>query len=147
MDYLVIGYGNSLRSDDGAGQLVAEAVAEWGLATVRSLARHQLTPELAADLADADAVIFVDAVVAFDQPEAQVQVEPLAPRHQRDTLGHAVDPRSLLSLTQTLYDKTPRAYRILIPAFSFAFGEALSPTTQARVEQALEKIRALVGVL
>ncbi len=41
---LVIGYGNTLRSDDGAGKRVAELVAEWQLLNVRSLLVHQLTP-------------------------------------------------------------------------------------------------------
>jgi len=35
VDYLIIGYGNTLRGDDGAGPRVAEAVAGWGLPNVR----------------------------------------------------------------------------------------------------------------
>jgi hydrogenase maturation protease len=58
---VVIGYGNTLRSDDGAGQQVATLVEDWQLPQVRSLAVHQLTPELAAELATAQMVIFVDA--------------------------------------------------------------------------------------
>jgi hydrogenase maturation protease len=60
---LIIGYGNSLRSDDAAGIKVAETIATWQLPHVRSLAVHQLTPELAAELAAVELVIFVDACV------------------------------------------------------------------------------------
>ena len=62
-DALVIGYGNTLRGDDGIGPAVAEAVAALGLPGVRVIVAHQLTPELAADLADAQLVVFVDAAV------------------------------------------------------------------------------------
>jgi Ni,Fe-hydrogenase maturation factor len=31
---LVIGYGNSLRCDDGVGQAIARRVADWGLKDV-----------------------------------------------------------------------------------------------------------------
>jgi len=58
---LLIGYGNTLRSDDGAGQKIANIVSEWNLPQWRSLSVHQLTPELALDIAQADLVIFVDA--------------------------------------------------------------------------------------
>lgn len=57
---IVIGYGNTLRSDDGAGQKVAEILASWHLPQVRSISVHQLTPELAAPIAEAELAIFVD---------------------------------------------------------------------------------------
>jgi Ni,Fe-hydrogenase maturation factor len=61
---LVIGYGNTLRRDDGVGVRVAEAVAaDPRFAHVRVLAVHQLTPELALDIGSASLVIFVDADV------------------------------------------------------------------------------------
>lgn len=43
---LVIGYGNSLRSDDRIGIEVAKTVADWNLTPVRSLDVPQLTHEL-----------------------------------------------------------------------------------------------------
>ena len=46
---LVIGYGNTLRGDDGVGVLVADALEGWNQA-VRTLSVQQLTPELAADI-------------------------------------------------------------------------------------------------
>ncbi|HEY9173382.1 MAG TPA: hydrogenase maturation protease, partial [Verrucomicrobiae bacterium] len=55
-DLLVIGYGNTLRRDDGIGPKVAEAVAELNLPGVRSLACPQLTPELAEPIAHAKRV-------------------------------------------------------------------------------------------
>ena len=66
---LIVGYGNDLRSDDGAGVIVARKVAVlWPQARV--IVVHQLTPELAEDIAMAGKVIFVDAFVAHAREEA-----------------------------------------------------------------------------
>jgi Ni,Fe-hydrogenase maturation factor len=60
---LVIGYGNSLRGDDSIGIKVAQIVADWHLPKVRSLSPHQLTPELAAELAQVDLAIFTKVLI------------------------------------------------------------------------------------
>ena len=61
-DVLVIGYGNTLRTDDGVGRLAAERLADDPrLDGVRVIGRHQLTPELALDVSQAALVVFVDA--------------------------------------------------------------------------------------
>jgi Ni,Fe-hydrogenase maturation factor len=60
----VIGYGNTLRTDDGVGPYVATAVASWGLPGVVSVGVHQLTPELSELLASAELAVFVDARLA-----------------------------------------------------------------------------------
>ena len=60
---LVIGYGNTLRGDDGVGPRVAEAVGELNLPGVHTLICPLLTPELANPISRAGKVIFVDAAV------------------------------------------------------------------------------------
>jgi Ni,Fe-hydrogenase maturation factor len=72
-EILIIGYGNTLRGDDGAGQRVAEMVSEWGLDEVRSLSVHQLTPELAEPISTAKLAIFVDAYPDTDSQGLQVR--------------------------------------------------------------------------
>ncbi len=140
---LVIGYGNTLRSDDGAGQIVANLIADWALETVRSLAVHQLTPELAAEIASSQRVIFVDVYVAPEQPD--LQLIELTPMPELPAgLGHTADPRSLLTLAQQLYGATPRSWWVLIPALNFEFGEELSPVTQQGIEQAIAQIQSLL---
>jgi hydrogenase maturation protease len=144
MNYLVIGYGNTLRGDDGAGQRVAERVNDWNLINVRSLSLHQLTPEVAAAIAEAEVVFFVDAITPAEAPVTQVQITQLQAETTSSQWAHFQDPRSLLLLTQKLYSKTPIAYQIGIPAENFAFGESLSATTEAAVEQALAEIHKLI---
>lgn len=140
---IVIGYGNTLRSDDGAGQRVATLVEQWNLPQVCSYAVHQLTPELAAELVNAQIAIFVDAY-----PESStVQVHSLSDEIAATTnsLGHTSNPRSLLNLAKTLYGATPTAWWVLIPAVNFEFGEQFSATTEAAIAVALEKIHQLIS--
>jgi hydrogenase maturation protease len=59
---LVIGFGNPLRGDDGAGWRAAELIAaDLRARGVTVVGRHQLTLELAEDVSEADIVMLVDA--------------------------------------------------------------------------------------
>ena len=62
-EVLVIGYGNTLRGDDGVGPRVVEAIGTLGLPGVRTLICPLLTPELADPISRAEKVIFVDAAM------------------------------------------------------------------------------------
>ncbi|WP_293061653.1 hydrogenase maturation protease [Okeania sp. SIO2B3] len=151
---LVIGYGNTLRSDDGAGQGVAELVAEWKLPNVRSLPVHQLTPELAEPISQAELVIFVDVYPATS--EQGLQIHQLCVPHTPHTqergefesqglnIGHTGDPRSLLALSQFVYNNVPPAWWILIPAVNFEFGEDFSRETAQGITDALAQIQQIV---
>lgn len=140
MKILVIGYGNTLRGDDGVGYRVAEQVEAWHQPAVRSLACHQLTPELAADMAECDRVIFVDATLPGTL--TTVSVQPLQP-DPTPLETHFSTPAGLLQLTQQLFDCCPEAHQVLIPTYAMAFTEALSALTQAALETALQEIRTL----
>lgn len=141
ISYLIIGYGNTIRGDDGAGYHVAETVAQWNFNHVRSLAVHQLTPDLAEAIAQAKTVIFVDAVATL----SEVKIEQLRPNYAASFTGHYADPRSMVALTCALYEVLPTAYQILIPAVDFSFSETLSPVTRKNVDLALVKIKQLVS--
>jgi hydrogenase maturation protease len=144
MNYLVIGYGNLLRSDDGVGQLVAEEVENWGLSHVRSRALHQLTPELVDDIAKSEVVIFVDAIAAHLKLTSDITLEPVESNETEIIIGHKSDPQSLIVFAKALYGKTPIAYQILIPGVNFSFGEKLSPIAQAGWKIALNQIKEFV---
>jgi hydrogenase maturation protease len=122
MKTLVIGYGNSLRGDDGVGSLVAEQVDTWNLSEVRSLSVHQLTPELATEIAQAEVVFFVDACVG----RSQASIELIEAEEATSRLNHLWSPSVLLHLAKTLYAADPVAYQILIPAIQFDYGASLS---------------------
>jgi hydrogenase maturation protease len=143
---LVIGYGNTLRRDDGAGYLAAEAVATWGRPGVAVRAIHQLVPELAEALADVDRVVFIDARPAREGDAAEVRpVEPRPPdAASRSALGHFGDPSLLLALASELYGRCPMGWVVTIPAVDFDLGEGLSPTARRGVADALLAITRLL---
>lgn len=145
---LVIGYGNTLRSDDGVGYRVAEAIAEQvenrTLSQVRSRPVHQLMPELADEIAQAMAVLFVDAA-SPDLDLTEVQLQSITPAPAASPLGHSQGARSLLFLAQMLYGTVPVAYWILIPTKTMTFGETFSDQTQRGFSQALNLIHQLVN--
>ena len=93
---LMIGYGNELRGDDAAGPKVVAAVDAWNLEQVQTLIRHQLTPELAEPIAQARAVIFVDASTEITGDTAQVRA--LEPAMSVHLMTHGGDPGVLLPI-------------------------------------------------
>lgn len=149
---MVIGYGNDLCSDDGIGQRVVNAIESWHLSTVETLAIPQLTPELAASLANADLAIFVDACI-HSAEAYEVQVRSLSPSPTNLITGHEGDLRSLLALTQFLYGHCPPAWWVTIPGINFQVGDAfrnpsglrLSPIAQTGMAIALVKIMQILG--
>jgi hydrogenase maturation protease len=143
---LVIGYGNTLRGDDGVGYQVAEILAEWQLSQVRSIAVHQLLPELAADIADVKIVVFIDAVVAIDSPASKIAIIPLIAGENATFSTHIITPHLLLGITQKLYGATPVAYLLTIPAIDFTLGANLSSIACWGKELALDYLKSAVGV-
>lgn len=139
---LVIGYGNSLRSDDGIGLKVAEIVANWQLPELRSLSCHQLTPELAADLAQVDVAIFVDASPNLNGKK--IELCSLKPVELTQIRSHFSDPRALLSLTQSLYGRYPQAWWLIVPGMNFEIGDRLSPLAEKGIAQGVTQIKNLL---
>ena len=93
---LVIGYGNTLRSDDGVGWVAAALLADdprlagdLSRAGVEVRAVHQLTPELALDFSRASLVILIDAAV--DDPPGAISVQALTPDEDSGPDGAAAD--------------------------------------------------------
>jgi hydrogenase maturation protease len=138
---LVIGYGNTLRGDDGVGPRAASAVAALGLPGVIAKAVPQLIPELAEPLAAARLAIFIDACLGSDGTD--VEIRPIGPADPSGVLGHLEDPGRLLALTRAVFGTCPPSWLVTIPAADFAVGEGLSPTAERGLEAALRRITAL----
>jgi hydrogenase maturation protease len=144
-DTLVIGYGNELRGDDGAGPRVARAVAAWRRAGVSAIDVHQLVPELAEVLASVNRAVFVDAAL---ENGVRTEVEPISLARDEASLenvsGHTCDPRRLLGLARLLYGHCPDAWLVTVPAADLGFREGLSPQADEGVAQALGYITVIV---
>jgi hydrogenase maturation protease len=144
MRTLIIGYGSTLRGDDAIGP----AAAEWVRRIVHPrraqvLVCHQLTPELAADLAQADLVVFIDAAENLAPGEVRVlrlMDSTAAPREH----SHAVDPAWLVYTARVLYGHAPRAYAVVVGGASFALDGELSPQARRGVHEAVERVLELI---
>lgn len=135
---LVIGYGNSLRRDDGAGLLLAELLADiWESQgrPVRLLLAHQLGPEIALDIAEPDVstVLFVDAAA---QALPQAELTPVAVTPKSQSLTHQLSPETLLLYAARLFNRHPQGWLLRVGGHDFAHGESLSPATASAVEEA-----------
>ena len=158
---LFIGYGNSLRRDDGAGLVLATKLATYwrrrGL-YVRHLQMQQLTPDLAFDITAADvaAVVFVDAAIApagvyVDDEETDsgltIRIEEVSAESDSAGLGHHMDPSELMVYADLLYRRRPPAWLVAVPGLDFTYGDQLS----APVAKLLKKIdpvaETLLGLL
>ncbi len=139
---LVLGYGNELRRDDGAGPQVAREVAALGLAGVEVVEAHQLLPEHAEVLARFARVVFVDASV--DEPV--LGLRRVTPSRDAALAPHASDPAAIVALAGALFGHAPDAWMVTLPATDLGIGEGLSAETAALVPQAVaEVIRLLEG--
>ena len=135
---LIIGYGNTVRQDDQAGPLVAERIEDLALPGVIALACPQLSPEHAETVAQARAVVFVDAQAGSANREICLQRVP--PGDSSHVTTHAAEPRTVLALARDLYGHVPPTWLLTIPAERFGFGTDLSPLTERAVETAIERL-------
>src|SRR5262245_15233412 len=136
--FLVIGYGNELRRDDGLGPRAARTVAGWGFPGVKVRALHQLTPELSEEIAHCDEVLFIDADCC---PTEGVHPRAVEPASSDTPSFHASSPASLLALVAAVWGRRPTAWLVTIPGCDFDYGEGLSPEAEVALARALVEVR------
>ena len=138
---LIVGYGNTLRGDDGAGVRVAERIA-GDHPEIDCLIAHQLFPEMSEQIAQYESVVFIDAAVGIDH----LVVSEITPQEAGNSWSsHRCSPQSLISGTTVLAGIDPsRCYLIQIPAFTFNYGDDLSPETAHLVDKGVEVVNNIL---
>lgn len=146
MRTLVIGFGNSLRGDDGAGRRVVE-ILEDVLPPGAAVSLHQLTPEWAETISHVDHVIFVDATAGGFPGEVRCCPLAAAPRRpaSHEVASHHVTPDGLLAMAGELYGHRPAAHVITIAGASFELSESLTDKVAAAAPIAAAMILELAG--
>lgn len=123
---MVIGFGNPLRQDDGIGWRAAELIeARLNSEDTEVSACHQLTPELAAKIAGAPLVVFLDADV--EQAPGQVSQREVAPEGQYVS-SHHLTPGQLLSLVESVYGHAPPSVLISGGVLETDLSESMTAT-------------------
>ena len=149
---LVIGFGNTLRRDDGVGVRAAELLSvDPRLGDAVVLARHQLTPELAMDIATASLLILVDADSAAEPGVVSVRgIDPGARRSGVPTTGasggstHHVAGGELLALAEELTGYRPPAFSVGIGVADLEIGEGLSAAVEAALADVVDVVVDIV---
>lgn len=140
VDVLVIGYGNDMRRDDGAGRWVADQIEMLGRDDIDVRSVTQLSPELALALSGRSLVVFVDASVDTHA----LRVEPVVPTPGAGVMTHHGDPASLLALVPTVGTMPAEAHLVSIPASDLDLGFVMSPATQSAARRAVDAIVDLI---
>ena len=134
LNTLIVGYGNALRGDDGAGFLAAELLRDRiHRPDIEILSQHQLLPELMEPISRASRVIFIDASVSGRA--GKVHRIPLRPAPACARVTHHATPEALLAGAQSLYGHTPEATLYVIPGRNFQVGQELTPSVRRAVNE------------
>ena len=143
---LVIGFGNSLRGDDGVGRFVAEVVAaDTRFSGADVLAVHQLTPDLAADVAQASRLVLVDAS-SVAAPGTIAVSEMCTDDRSADAgtaMTHHLDVSALLGLARRLYGEAPSAAVVSVGVGSTELGGRFTPEVVSAVPAVVETVARL----
>lgn len=155
---LIIGYGNADRQDDGVGwhmiRKLAEKIGcevpddpgapiEIDNEVVDLLYILQIYPELAETLSHYQRVCFVDAHTADIKED--ICWSEISPAFERSPLTHHMSPKTVLSISATIYGTTPDTILVSIRGFSFKFLRELSPRTAALTDEATDRIWAWIN--
>jgi len=143
---LILACGNTLRGDDGIGPWLAEwAEQRFGDESgLRVLTSQQWAPDLAEDIADTQAVLFVDC--SIDSPPGSLRLRDVKPSTVTQGLGtHHLGASELLALSRDLYDSLPRtAILLTIGAGSMEFGDTFSNAVRSATPDACKLIEETV---
>jgi Ni,Fe-hydrogenase maturation factor len=104
------------------------------------LSDYQLNVEHAADLAEADLALFIDA--SLDSPDPW-ELRRLEPKNRNDFTTHAMLPETVLETCRQVYGKQVPAFVLAVRGENFELGEAPSAAFEKRIESAavlLEKL-------
>jgi hydrogenase maturation protease len=150
---LIIGYGNIDRQDDGvAWHVLLDIMQRLGIESLDLEDEDlplvwedlefqfdlQLLPEIAADLANYDRVVFIDAHTGNVAEE--VHQETVSSQYQTSPFTHHLTPATLLSLCDVIHKKHPDALLVSVRGYEFQFTRALSQKTMQLVPVAGKRI-------
>lgn len=132
--------GNPLRGDDGVAYRVVDlARPPIDQVSVRYL--RELVPEVAAEIAHFENVVFIDASVSDDDSPS---LQPVTPGLQRSlaSLSHALSAEALVAVARRLFGFHGNAQICSVPCREFGNQPVLSAAAERNAEQAAGLLRA-----
>lgn len=144
---LVLGIGNVLRKDDGAGIRVIELLQERGLPeSVRLLDGGTAGLDLLPYLEGADRIIVVDALLSGD-PAGTITVRSGDEMREHDVFmsGHFGRLTELLDLAAELWTRSEAIIIGITPKDCESYETALSPEVDEAAVRAADRIAEMVS--
>ena len=144
---LLIGFGNTLRRDDGLGPYIVDSIAVESYCgmEVRKISIPQIDLILADDLSKVDLALFVDSRI--DDSDDLVKVEHCAPSREPSLCSHtshSLSIQDLINLTRDLYGRVPESYIVMPKGFDFSLGEDLTSKAKKSAVLAVQTVTDLV---
>lgn len=140
--FLVYGFGNPGRLDDGLGPACATELQRLGLRGLTVNVDYQLTVEDAWQVAQYPYVIFVDA--SLDGP-APWTLQELDPVYRSQFSTHLLDPASVLGLARRVFGAHTRGFLLGIRGYEFnAYEERISAGGRVHLQDAVRFLREVV---
>jgi hydrogenase maturation protease len=142
---IIVGAGNALRRDDGAGLTAARRLRGAVAGNVRVLLKEGDLASLLDDWQQADAVIVIDATSSGCEPGTirryDAHERPLPSIFAR-TSTHSFGVAEAIELARVLGRLPARVVVFGIEGLDFTSGEGLSPDVNAAVDQVVKRITA-----
>lgn len=130
----IVGIGNRLRADDGAGAYVCELIEEQHLPGVSFLITQQLDTALIEELIQFNSVIFVDAAVNV-KGFSFLSISDIQQAPQ--SFSHHINAAMLAALAKQLFAANTQFYICAIGADNVEMGNQLSAITEANANDAM----------
>jgi hydrogenase maturation protease len=139
---LILGFGNTHRSDDGAGMKAATALdSELSSSDLFVIAAHQLTPEMAVSVSNSARVLFLDASHRGIAGEIRCEKLERDRGFEPGALSHNLSPQALLEVAARFFQSAPEAWLLTITGENYDFGEEFSSPVVTAWQEYLNRIR------
>ncbi len=139
----VIGMGNPLRGDDGAGPAIVEALKARGLPGVQLMTCHGDGLPLIDTWKSAGRVMLIDAATSGANPGTIYRFDALSqalPASLSFYSSHTFGAAETIELARTLGQLPPHLVVYAIEGKNFALGAGLSPEVEHAVREVVERV-------
>ena len=138
---LILGYGNPGRQDDGLGPALVEEVEKFGYGYVKCDSNYQLNVEDAAEIAEHDIVLFVDASKGEIDGLTLSRIYPVK---EASFSSHSVSAESVLAICRDHFEKIPEAWMLGIKGYEFDIVEEITLKASENLNYAVDFVKLLI---
>ena len=139
---VIVGVGNTLRSDDGVGIFICSELEKSNLSSLSVLTTHQLHIELVEDLKEYETIVIIDAGA---NPKSEVSFYPITEQKSNGIhSSHNINATLLYSLLQKLYPSDRSFYVCEIQVQNFELGNELSSFAISNAAKAIKLLTEFI---